>query len=180
MNKLQSIATGAAVSMVTIASLAAPALALTGTSTADQCYLVVTHISTIVNTMHDVSDKRETAYNDAAARVSKELTAAQNAGYDATQLAADYKTLNADLSGFTSDRQTFEADLTNVQSASQTGCGSTTGVFVDALAKARAQLPSLRNDDVKIRVDIRQKLILDIRAYISWLQSKAINGTTSE
>jgi hypothetical protein len=133
-----------------------------------------------VNNLHDTNDKRAAAYADAVTRVSKELEAAQGAGYDSAQLATDFKILNADKVQFNADRQTLEADLTNAQSASQTGCTSMTGQFADALAKARAQLPNLQNDDVKIRVDIRQKLILDMRAYVAWLRTKIKPGSVAE
>ena len=180
MNKLQTIATGAALSVVTVISLAAPAVAdTTGMTNADKCLLVITHISTIVNNLHDISNKREAAYNDAAARAAKQLKAAQNAGYDATQLQADYNTLTNDLEKFRTDRQTFETDMTNVQSVSQNVCETSNGQLVDALNTARAALVVLRADDVKIRVDIRQKLITDIRAYITWLKGKANPGATT-
>lgn len=172
MKKLKTIVSFAAVLVVMLFGLAGPAFALSG---ADQCYLVITHVSTTLNTMHDVGNNREAAYNDAAARVAKQLEAAQNAGYDITQLQADYKTLNSDLAQFRTDRQTLEVDLTNVQTAAQTDCGSDNAQLMDALKAARTQLTVVRADDVKIRVDVRQKLIPDIRAYLTWLKSKTTN-----
>lgn len=173
MNKLKTVASLIAVLAVMMFGLAGPAFALSG---ADQCLLVVTHVSTTLNYMHDASDKRETAYKDAVARITKQLKSAQVAGFDATQLQADLNALNSDLEQFHTDRQSLETDMTNVQSASQGDCSSSSGPLEDALKIARAQLVVLRTDDVKIRVDIRQKLIPDIRAYATWLKGKANPG----
>lgn len=180
MNKLQTIATSATLSVVAVIGLMAPVFADTaGTTSADKCLLVITHITTIINNLHDVSDKREAAYNDAVARAAKQLKSAQNAGYDSTQLQADYNMLTNDLRQFHTDRQVFEADMTMVQSTSQNDCGTSNSQLMGALITARAALPVLRADDTKLRVDVRQKLITDIRAYIAWLNSKAHPGATT-
>lgn len=163
---------GGTVSVLATVALVVPAVAQSSTTAADQCYVVVQNVSTVLNTMHDISDKREKVYNDAATRVAGELKTAKDAGYDTAQLQTDYNTLGSDISQFQADRQTLEADLTNALSVSQTGCGAGTGQFAAATQTARAQLAVVRADDVKVRVDIRQKLISDVRAYVTWLKSK--------
>lgn len=177
MNKRTSIAVGAVIAAALAGSLVVPTYALTSNNATERCYIIYEHISTVTNTMHDISDKRETAYKDAIARVTNQLKAAQTAGYGTTQLEADYSTVNTDLQKFHADRLVLEADLTNAQSAAPTECGSGGGQFAAALKTAREQLPILRADDVQIRVAIRQKLIPDIRAYADWLKNKASTTT---
>ena len=180
MNAVRTIVTCAAASIVTAACLAVPASALSNSSVADRCYIADQRVSTAINNMHDISNKRENAYNDAVTRVTNQLKAAQAAGYNTTQLEADFKTLNADLLAFHNDRLTLESDLTKVLSIAPTECGSGTGNFAAALKVARDQLPLLRADDVKVRVDIRQKIIPDIRAYVTWLKDKAGPTATNQ
>lgn len=173
MKKLKTMVSFAAVSAVMVFSLAGPAFALSG---ADQCYLVVTHVSTTLNVMHDVSDKRESVFKDAATRANKQIESAKVAGFDPNQLQADYNMLNSDIEQFHADRQTLETALTDVQTASQGDCSSSSTQLAGALKIARAQLVLVRNDDVKARVDIRQKIIPDVRAYATWLRGKANPG----
>ena len=179
MRTYQTLAVAAAIIAVTIVGLASPVFALVENTGNDRCYIVYTKLTNIVSAMHTVSDKREAAYKDAAARITRQLSAAKAAGYDTTQLQTDYRQLNTDILTFHTDRLTLEADLTNALSIAPTDCGSGSGKFVTALKTARSVLPTLRSDDAKIRSDIRAKLASDIRAYIAWLQQKASSASNT-
>jgi len=118
-------------------------------------------IETTIARFNNNKARHTAVYNNIKAKVTDAVATLAANGYDTSKLATDLATYNDKIVKYATDYATFIGLL---QTAEQYAPYASQGQFLNAMAQARAQLRTVRQDDLELRNYYQSVIRPDIAA----------------